>query len=67
MADTWLIKHKCVALCVENCDRVPPLDLCRCQFTASAIGIEEKRNFPAVNIIYLHLQTKESGEIHNLG
>jgi hypothetical protein len=66
MADTGLTKPKCVTLCVENCDCVPLLNLGRCQFTASAIGIEVQRNFPTVNILDLHLQTKERGEIHNL-
>lgn len=66
MADTWLIKRKCVALCVEDGDRVPVLDLCRFQFTTSVISIEEKRNFSTFDIKYLHLQTKECGGIHNL-
>lgn len=66
MADTGLIKHKCMTLCVENCDRVPTSNQCRCQFTASAIGIEKQRKFPTVNVLDLHLQTKERGEIHNL-
>jgi hypothetical protein len=55
MADTRLPKLKYVTFCVENCDCVPPLNLGRCQFTASAIGVEVQWNFPAVNILDFHL------------
>lgn len=51
MADTGLSKLKYVTFCVENCDCVPPLNLRRRQFTASAIGVEVQWNFPAVNMI----------------
>ena len=66
MADTGLSKLKCVTFCVEDCDCVPPLNLRRCQFTASAIGVEEQRNCPAVNIFDGHLQTEECAEVDNL-
>jgi len=63
MANTRVIKHECVTLRIENRDCVPALDLCRWQFTASAISIEVQGKTLAVYIFYLHLQTKECGEV----
>ena len=40
MADTGLTIYKYVILYVENCNRIPLLNLYRCQFNASAVGIE---------------------------
>jgi hypothetical protein len=66
MADAELKGHKGVTLCIENGDRVLLLNLCRNQLTTLAISIEVQRNCYTVNILDLHLQTKECSEIHNL-
>jgi hypothetical protein len=42
--------------------RVLPLNRCRCQLTASAIGIEVRRNFSTIEILDLYSQMNERGE-----
>src|SRR6266699_6419348 len=67
MADTGLGRRKYMALCVENCDCVPPLNQCKFQFAAPICSVEEQLSFPTVNVLELHLQTKEHRNVYNLG